>query len=162
MAMAISTLRKKGFNRFAIVDTDSHHADGTRDIFAPDQDVLHICFCDQNHSDDKGNVDVLIPYQTSDEYYIQKLKQEFIPRIKAHRPELILWEFGYDATQGEYGDKGLSKDCHLEIAGIIKSAADDVCQGRLIAILCGGSGRDLAAYIIPRIISLLAELEAAV
>jgi acetoin utilization deacetylase AcuC-like enzyme len=158
-AIAIAALRQKGFSRFAIVDTDSHHADGTRDIFVQDPSVLHVCFCYQNHCDDQGNVDVAIPYQTTDEYYLQTMKQALIPRISAHKPELILWEFGYDATCGEYGDKGLTKDCHLEMAKIIKSVADNVCRGRLITILCGGSGRDLATYIIPRIIALMAEEE---
>jgi acetoin utilization deacetylase AcuC-like enzyme len=82
-----------------------------------------------------------------------------LPPVKHFKPELIFWEFGYDATQGEYGDRGLTKDCHLEIARIIKSAADTICHGRLITILCGGSRRDLAAYIIPKIIAHMAELE---
>jgi len=44
-----------------------------------------------------------------------------------------------------------------EIAG--KEVADEVCQGRLITILCGGSGRALATYTIPRIIDCLAEVD---
>ena len=80
-----------------------------------------------------------------------------MPAVKSFRPEIIFWEFGYDATQGEYGDKGLTKGCHVELARIIKSTADEVCSGRLITILCGGSGRDLATYIIPKIIAVLAE-----
>jgi acetoin utilization deacetylase AcuC-like enzyme len=79
--------------------------------------------------------------------------------VSTFNPELIFWEFGYDATLGEYGDKGLIKDCHVEIARIIKSTADTVCRGRLITILCGGSKRDLATYIIPKIITLIAEQE---
>ena len=76
----------------------------------------------------------------------------------AFKPEYIFWEFGYDATQGEYGDKGITKDCHLKLARLIKGAADKVCHGRLITILCGGSGRALATYTIPRIIDCLAEV----
>ncbi|KKK90316.1 hypothetical protein LCGC14_2724220, partial [marine sediment metagenome] len=37
--------------------------------------------------------------------------------------------------------------------------ADKLCYGRLIAILCGGSGRAVAAYTIPGIIAFLAEME---
>jgi len=156
-AVAIVTLREKGITRFVIVDSDSHHADGTRDIFGQDREVLHICFCSYDYSDNNGNIDVAIPHGINDRHYLQRLRQEFVPRASAHSPELIFWEFGYDATQGEYGDKGLTKGCHLEIAKIIKSAADTVCHGRLVTILCGGSRRDLAAYIIPRIIALMAE-----
>ena len=157
-ALAIAALREKGVRRFAIVDTDSHHANGTRDIFAADDDVLHVCLCYQDYLDEHNNVDVMIPYHTSDEEYLARLRQEFVPRAIAFKPEYIFWEFGYDATQGEYGDKGLTGDCHLELARLIKGVADEVCHGRLVAILCGGSGRALATYTIPRIIDCLAEL----
>ena len=39
-----------------------------------------------------------------------------------------------------------------------QALADRICQGRLIVILCGGSGRAVAAYTIPKIISCLAEI----
>ncbi len=158
-ALAITALKERGVKRVAIVDTDSHHADGTRDIFGTDDDVLHICFCCQDYSDNRHNINIRIPYGTSDEEYLTRMRQEFIPSIVAFKPEYIFWEFGYDATQGEYGDKGLSRDCHLKLAQLVKGVADEVCGGRLVAILCGGSGRALATYIIPRVINCLAELE---
>jgi len=86
------------------------------------------------------------------------MKQEFAPRVREFEPEYIFWELGYDATQGEYGDKGLTRDSHIQMARIIKGVAGQVCQGRLVVILCGGSGRTLATYIIPRVIRCLAEL----
>jgi acetoin utilization deacetylase AcuC-like enzyme len=158
-ALAIAALREKGWKKFAIVDTDSHHGDGTRDIFQYDKEVLHICFCYQDYHDEYNNIDVSIPYSTSDEYYLQKMRQELPPAIGEFQPELIFWELGYDATQGDYGDKGVTRDCHLQFARIIKKAADETCQGRLITILCGGSRRDLATYIIPRVIAHLAEID---
>ncbi|HIE17766.1 MAG TPA: histone deacetylase [Dehalococcoidia bacterium] len=158
-ALAIAALREKEVRRFAIIDTDSHHADGTRDIFRLDRDVLHLCFCFQDYGDKYNNVDVGIPYGTPDVHYLQKVTDEVMPRIEAFQPSFIFWEFGYDATAGEYGDKGLTKDCHVGIAKIIKTAADRFCRGRLITILCGGSRRDLATYIIPKIIAVLAEVD---
>jgi acetoin utilization deacetylase AcuC-like enzyme len=155
-ALAIAMLKEKKIERFAIVDTDSHHGDGTRDIFKNDPGVLHVCFCHQDYSDDCNKIDIQIPYDTPDEAYLAKMKQVFIPRAKAFKPEYIFWEYGYDATKGEYGEKGISPDSHMRLAELIKSAADEICEGRLIAILCGGSRRDLATYTIPRIIAILA------
>ena len=86
------------------------------------------------------------------------MRQEFVPRVMAFRPDYIFWEFGYDATRGQYGDKGITRDCHVKLAELIKGTADKVCHGRLITILCGGSGRAIATYTIPRIIDCLAEL----
>ena len=158
-ALAIYALKERGVSRFAIVDTDCHHADGTRDIFARDNGVLHVCFCHQDYSDGKNNVDVHIPYHTSDDKYLAQVRQDFVPRVIDFKPDYVFWEFGYDATQGEYGDKGLTMDCHVELARIIKSVSDEICHGRLITILCGGSSRDVATYVIPRIITVLADLD---
>ncbi len=60
VALCIVNLREKlGLRRFAILDTDAHHADGTREIFQGDADVLHICFCGTNYeSADGTKVDV--------------------------------------------------------------------------------------------------------
>ncbi len=158
-ALAITVLKERRVKRVAIVDTDCHHADGTRDIFTGDDDVLHVCFCHQDYHDNHNNVDVKIPHRTSDEEYLSRMRQDFVPRIAAFKPEYIFWEFGYDATRGEYGDKGLTRDCHPQMARLIKETADKVCRGRLITILCGGSGRAIATYTIPRIINCLAELD---
>ncbi len=160
-ALAIAALRGKGAKRFAIVDTDSHHADGTRDIFGGDDDVLHVCLCHQDYTDEHSNADIMIPYRISDEEYLARISHGFVPRAMAFQPEYIFWEFGYDATQGEYGDKGLTMDCHLKLAKLIKGVADKLCHGRLVAILCGGSSRAGATYTIPRIIACLAEMEKA-
>lgn len=157
-ALAIAMLKERGIKRFAIVDTDCHHADGTRDIFSQDKEVLHVCFCYQDYQDDYGKVDVAIPYGTSDEDYVSKMEQEFSQRAIAFRPEFIFWELGYDAIRGEYGDKGINKDCPIRLARVIRETADVICQGSLVTILCGGSSRELATYIMPRVIKELAGL----
>ena len=49
-AIAIQELRKRfGTRRFAIMDTDAHHGDGTWEIFEEDSDVLYVCFCKDPH-----------------------------------------------------------------------------------------------------------------
>ena len=156
-ALAIANLRDLyGARRFAILDTDSHHGDGTRDIFEDDDNVLHVCLCSRRY-DDGSNIDVPVPDSTTDAEYLTILENEFIPRTVRFRPEILFWEFGYDATTGDYGSKGISPDCHVRMARIVRHAAEQVCNGRLVAILCGGGRRDIARYCIPKIISCLAE-----
>ncbi len=41
-----------GWRRFAIVDTDAHHGDGTRQLVRDDSEVLHLCFCGTNFKSD--------------------------------------------------------------------------------------------------------------
>jgi hypothetical protein len=60
----------------------------------------------------------------------------------------------YDGTRGN-GDS-LTEDFHISLAKELQSAADQFLNGRLIVVLCGGSRRDLARYLIPEIIAVLA------
>lgn len=39
----VNAREKLGHKRFAILDTDRHHGNGTRDVFLRDSDVLHVC-----------------------------------------------------------------------------------------------------------------------
>lgn len=158
-ALAIADLREKGWRRFAVVDTDSHHADGTRNIVAEDPGVLHICFCERDYRDEKGNVDVRVPPVRRDEDFLSLFAHTVTSLVRDFAPEIIFWEYGYDGTRGEYGDRGLTQDCHAGIARIVKGEADRSCAGRLVAILCGGSSRAVAAYTIPRIIRILADAD---
>jgi acetoin utilization deacetylase AcuC-like enzyme len=155
-ALAIENARAKfKARKFAIGDTDSHHGDGTWDIFTNDEEVLYVCFCSSDYLSQKNKINVSIPFHISDEQYLKSVEENFMPRIAKFKPELIFWNFGYDGTQGEYGDIGLTKDCHPKLAKIFKAAAEKVCQGRLVVVLCGGSGREIASYTIPRIIEAL-------
>lgn len=152
-ALAIENLE---LERYCILDTDHHHGDGTRDIFKDNKNVLHICFCggfEYDKRDNETNIDVKIPSRTYDDEYIKKVIEEFIPRVTNFNPDMIFWEFGYDNTIGDYGDIGLTKDCHLKIAEIVKEVSDDICESRVICILCGGSDKDTASYVIPKIIN---------
>jgi len=60
VVIALTRVRQiSSFRRFAIVDTDAHHADGTRQLLGEDPEVLHICFCGLDyHSPDGSKVDV--------------------------------------------------------------------------------------------------------
>jgi acetoin utilization deacetylase AcuC-like enzyme len=156
-ALAIENSRARfGARRFAVGDTDPHHGDGTWDIFKDDEDVLYTCFCSGGLLNRKNNINIKVPFYISDEEYLKKVEEQFVPRAIEFGPELIFWNFGYDGTQGEYGDIGLTMDCHPGLAEVFKDAAERACEGRLVVILCGGTGRKIATYAIPKIIGCLA------
>ena len=159
-ALAIANIRKKyRTEKFAIVDTDPHHGDGTWDLFKEDEDVLYTCFCVCAREPNKNNnIDVSVPWHLTDREYLMIVESE-LPNIKRFQPELIFWNFGYDGTQGEYGDIGISKDCHPKLAKRFKEIADEVCDGRLITVLCGGHKRRIATYTIPKIIGFLSRMD---
>ena len=156
VAIAIAHLRDtSGVRRFAILDTDAHHGDGTRDIFQNDPDVLHVCICGMNYiSPDGTKVDVPAPGigRDTDEAYLKIAEVAFAGRARAFRPDLAIWYFGFDGQQGDYGDMGLSLRCFVGLADLMVRTAIEASGGKLLTVLGGGSRTDLATMIIPEVI----------
>jgi len=167
VALCIVNLREKyGFRRFAILDTDAHHGDGTRDLFSGDPDILHVCFCGAEYvSPDGTKVDVACPSpwrglpgdRPMNDLYFERVAEHFPGRARDFKPDLIFWYFGFDTHQGDYGDIGLSGPCYWNIAVLMRDLAAEVCGGRLEVVLGGGSHTRLATHLIPPIIERLAE-----
>jgi len=171
VVIAIHVLREQfGVNRFAILDTDAHHGDGTRDLIGNDADVLHVCMCSSDsESADGTKVDVHAPGrfrwlstasrvaedEDIDRLYARAAAQAFEPRVKKFKPELIFWYFGFDTHLGDYGDLGLSVKAYLQIAEMMRNLAEELCDGRLEVVLGGGSRSDIARGVIPPIIEVL-------
>ncbi len=170
VALCIVNLREKSdLRRFAIVDTDAHHGDGTRDLLRGDPEVLHVCFCGTDYeSPDGTKVDVACPGpwvgrrdgRSRNDLYVDLVGRHAAPKVRDFRPDLLFWYFGFDTHQGDYGDIGLTGPCYWKIADLMTGLADEVSGGRLEVVLGGGSHRHLAASLIPPIIERLAGLTA--
>lgn len=181
VVLAITVLRERhGLRRFAILDTDAHHGDGTRDLVRHDPDVLHVCLCYSTYeSPDGTKVDVPVPGGSSlwrpfswrddgttgqpsatdvDRRYYEVAREAFYDRCVRFHPELIFWYFGFDTHRGDYGDIGLTRKAYLLIAHMMKDLAEKVCEGRLEVVLGGGSRSDIARMCIPPIIAVLGGL----
>jgi acetoin utilization deacetylase AcuC-like enzyme len=147
--------------RVAILDTDAHHGDGTRDLVAPDPDVLHVCVCGvEDASSDGTKVDVAAPDpcldMPPDRAYLDLVREAFPARTRQFRPDLIVWYFGFDTHRGDYGDLGLTSAAFLGITDLVLETAAEACHGKLLVVLGGGSRTDLATQLIPPIIGRLA------
>jgi acetoin utilization deacetylase AcuC-like enzyme len=168
VALCIVHLREKhGYRRFAILDTDAHHGDGTRELFLDDPDILHVCVCGREYeSPDGTKVDLAFPdsrdlrgERTMNDAYIDRVAREFPGRARRFRPDLVFWYFGFDTHQGDYGDIGLSGPCYWTIASLVRDLANEVSGGKLAVVLGGGSRTELATALIPPVIERLAEPE---
>ncbi len=156
-ACAIENAREKfDARRFALVDTDTHHGDGTREIFRRDEDILHICFCGYGRSDSETKV--CFPQASNDEEFVELLKKEVPLLISDFKPELIYWLCGLDTHKDSYGTRKLTESCYPKLAEIIKNAADDFCGGRLIVKTGCNAPAHVSEYVTPRIVALLGEL----
>lgn len=177
VVLAMTVLRERhGVRRFAVLDTDAHHGDGTRDLVRNDPEVLHVCLCHSAYeSPDGTKVDVPVPVGASpwrlfsrhepplatesassvDQRYYETARHAFYERCVRFAPELIFWYFGFDTHCGDYGDIGLTRKAYLLIARMMKELAERVCGGRLEVVLGGGSRSDIARDCIPPVIAIL-------
>lgn len=165
VALSVVNLRAtSSLRRFAIVDTDAHHGNGTRDLFRGDPDILHVCFCTTDYeSPDGTKVDVAYPTpwdarrsgRSANEAYFHLVLSQVPDRVRRFKPDLLFWYFGFDTHEGDYGDIGLTGPCYWRIAELMVGLADEVCEGRLEVVLGGGSRRELATALIPPIIERL-------
>jgi acetoin utilization deacetylase AcuC-like enzyme len=104
---------------------------------------------------EKNNkVNIQVPHRVIDEEYLEIVRNNFF-WVRAFQPEILFWNWGYDGTQGDYGDIGLTPDFHILLAKELKGMADKICRGRFIVVLCGGSRRDLATSLIPKLIEVI-------
>jgi acetoin utilization deacetylase AcuC-like enzyme len=140
--------------RFAIVDTDTHHGDGTREILSGDEDVLHICYCGYGGGD--GKTGVCLPHASGDDDFLSRFQAEMPPLIRDFRPELILWFCGLDTHRDSYGTRRLTDHCYPGLCRILARTAEAVCQGRLVVrVGCNAPSR-VAASVLPAIVRVLA------
>jgi len=84
-AIAIHELKETfGVKRFAIIDTDPHHGDGTWELFQKNPKVLYLCFCSGSFQETCFNVNINVPFKINDEAYFalvrDALATRFIPR----------------------------------------------------------------------------------
>lgn len=149
--------------RFAIVDTDTHHADGVRDLYQNDEEMLHLCFCTGSGWDDEPGyktqtkTKLCFPHGYSDSEEVANVLREVPERIRDFKPELIYWLCGMDTHKDSYGTQALSEKTFPRMAKIMKSLADEVCGGKLIVKTCCNAPPYAARYIVPRIVDQLAE-----
>ncbi len=144
--------------KIAIIDTDSHHGNGTRDVTFGNHDVLHVCFCSSNIIEDNGTkICVNSGYNTNDAEYLGLVEEEFIRRVENFKPNIIIHLLGHDTAVSDYGNRGLSKEFFLKLVKMIKKKTSEICSGRYIINTHGGSSLNICEYIFPNIIRILTQ-----
>jgi acetoin utilization deacetylase AcuC-like enzyme len=160
VVIALTRVREiSPWRRFAIVDTDAHHGDGTRELIQDDPEVLHLCFCGTDHTSPDGTKVDRDVYRLGwkadvNRLYVDTVRRE-LPRIAQFQPDLLVWYYGFDTHADDYGSIGLTEDCFLEICDLMLAAADELDLPFQV-VLGGGSMSHLAATTIPAIIGRLA------
>ena len=153
-------LQRHGLQRVAIVDFDVHHGNGTEDIVAGDDRILMVSFFQHPfypyggaQSDAANLVNVPVPAYTKGAQVRELIDTHWIPRLEAHRPEMIFISAGFDAHRDDdLGQMGLVEQDYAWITDRLKSVAARHSKKRMVSCLEGGYnlsalGRSVEAHI---------------
>jgi acetoin utilization deacetylase AcuC-like enzyme len=153
-------LERHGLKRVAIVDFDVHHGNGTEDIVAGDDRILMVSFYqhpfypyDGARSDAANLVNLPVPAYTKGAAIRELVEAAWIPRLEAHRPEMIFISAGFDAhREDDLGQLGLVEQDFAWITDRIKDVARRHAGKRIVSCLEGGYnlsalGRSVEAHL---------------
>ena len=157
-----------GLKRVAIVDFDVHHGNGTEDIVAGDERILMVSFYQHpfypnTPTHDAPNlVNCPVPAYTNGMAIRELIDLMWIPRLHAHRPQLILVSAGFDAHRSDdMGQLMLNENDYIWITERIKEVAQRHAKGRIVSCLEGGYNLLALARSVEAHIRVLADLHAA-
>ena len=153
-------LERHGLQRVAIVDFDVHHGNGTEDIVAGDDRILMVSFYQHpfypyggSKSNASNLVNLPVPAYTKGMAIRELIDAVWIPRLEAHRPEMIFISAGFDAhREDDLGQLGLVEQDFAWITDRIKDVARRHCGKRIVSCLEGGYnlsalGRSVEAHL---------------
>ena len=161
VAIAAShALEHHGLSRVALVDFDVHHGNGPEDILAGDDRALMVSFFQHpfypyNGTENPASnmVNVPVPAYARGMEIRELVETFWIPRLEAHRPELIFISAGFDAhREDDMGQLGLTEQDYAWITQRIRAVAQRFGKGRIVSCLEGGYslsalGRSVEAHL---------------
>jgi acetoin utilization deacetylase AcuC-like enzyme len=143
-----------GLERVAVVDIDIHHGNGSQDAFYEDARVLYVSthqypyYPGTGHWQEAGagaglgtTLNLPLPGGCGDAEYARCLSEVIAPKLRAHRPQLILVSAGYDAHHADPIDGSLMRlSCggYASLISGLRALARELCDGRLVLALEGG------------------------
>jgi acetoin utilization deacetylase AcuC-like enzyme len=159
--------------RILIVDYDVHHGNGTQEVFYRDPSVLFFSthqfpyYPGTGAATETGDakaegrtINVPFPAFVGDEGYLEAFRRLLMPAVRAFRPDLILLSAGFDAHwEDPLAHMQLSISGYARLTEVLLELADELCQGRLVAVLEGGYHLDVLAHSILSTLRLLSGSE---
>ena len=159
-------LDRHGLKRVAVVDFDVHHGNGTEDILGGDDRVLMVSFFQHPFYPYNGAenpapnmVNVPVPAYTRGMEIRELVETFWVPRLEAHRPELIFISAGFDAhREDDMGQLALTEADYSWITWRIRELAKKHAGGRIVSCLEGGYNLSALARSVEAHLRVLADL----
>ena len=168
VAIAAAHARTRGLARVAIVDYDVHHGNGTQRSFYQDRAVLYVSShqfpfypgtgaADETGSGAGAGFTVNFPLEAgaTDADY-ERIYAATVAVLSQFRPELILLSAGFDAHADDpLGGMRVSTPQFGRLTAVIAGAADECCDGRLVAVTEGGYDLDALAGSLRAVVQVM-------
>ncbi|MEM8631252.1 MAG: class II histone deacetylase, partial [Pseudomonadota bacterium] len=154
IAIAIEAAQTAGLaGRFAVIDWDVHHGNGTEAIFYDRADVLTISVhqernypLDTGDAGDRGsgeglgaNLNIPLPPGTGHKGYLDAMERLVLPALTAFKPDVILVACGFDASAFDPLSRMLAtSETFRLLTRRTMAAATDLCAGKLVLVHEGG------------------------
>lgn len=154
IAIAIEAVRAEGrAARFAVLDWDVHHGNGTEAIFYDRDDVLTVSIhqernypFDTGGIEDRGrgagagcNLNVPLPPGSGEDAYLHAMDRLVMPAIRAYRPDVLIVACGFDASGVDPLSRMLlTAESFRAMTARVMAAAEELCGGRLVMVHEGG------------------------
>jgi acetoin utilization deacetylase AcuC-like enzyme len=161
-------LNNFSLSRVLILDIDAHHGNGTQEIFYNTKKVLYVSlhedpteFPETGFMDETGQgkglgytVNFSFPFGTGDAIYWKAMRTIALPIMSQFKPQFILVSAGFDGHYSDsVGELSLSSQIYPMIFQAVLNLANNVCKGKVVAVLEGGYCLHILRKVVPAIIS---------
>ncbi len=152
VAIAARYAQKRGIGMVLIVDWDVHHGNGTQKAFYEDSSVLYFSIHQYPHFPGTGkvnemgaeegrgyNINVPLPGGANDADYLYVFNEILAPAARKFRPDIILVSAGQDGHRDDpLAGMNLTSAGFGQMTGVVRSLAEELCDGKLVLSLEGG------------------------
>jgi acetoin utilization deacetylase AcuC-like enzyme len=154
IGIAIEAAKAAGkAQKFAVIDWDVHHGNGTEAVFYDRSDVLTISlhqernypldtgdFADQGRGNGTGfNVNVPLPPGTGHTSYLHAIEKIVLPKLAQFQPDVIIVACGFDASIFDpLAHMMCTAETFRAMTAQMMQAAEELCGGKLVLVHEGG------------------------
>ncbi len=162
--------RRYAWDKFAVVDIDVHHGDGTQSIYWEDPTVLTISFHgyapgfypgtgnfnELGGGEAKGTkLNVPLPPGTGDQAFLEAFERLVPEALRLHKPRLIVAQLGVDGHRDDpLGILMLTTHSYLRAAQVLRETAEEI-GAKLVGVGGGGYGEGAARAMIAETVGLI-------
>jgi len=154
IGIAIEAAKADGLaQRFAVLDWDVHHGNGTEAVFYDRPDVLTVslhqernypmdtgAFADRGRGDGEGfNLNIPLPPGMGHKGYLAAMEALALPAIRDFAPDVLIIACGFDAAANDpLGRMLATAETFRLMTRQVMALADEVCSGKLVMVHEGG------------------------